>query len=82
MCALLSFQLTPVLTGKRLVNASNLKFFYRTMKTRFSEEVLLYDFYTIVGIVGGSLGLFLGFSCFSVVQKLLSSLNSRLARKY
>ena len=76
-----NLQLTPVLAGKRYVNESNLKLFYKTKKVRVTEEVLLYDFNTIVGTVGGSLGLFLGFSCYGVIQMLVDWLNIRILGK-
>ncbi len=41
-----------------------IKVFYRTTAVFHYSEYALYDFGTIVGAVGGSLGLFLGFSCF------------------
>ena len=41
------------------------------MKVEFSEQYTLYDFNAIVSAVGGSLGLFLGFSFFDFVKVLL-----------
>ena len=49
---------------KPLVNESNLAVYYEITDTIVTEEVLLYDLNSIVSAVGGSLGLFLGFSCF------------------
>ena len=49
---------------KPLVNQSNLAVYYEITDTIVTEEVLLYDLNSIVSAVGGSLGLFLGFSCF------------------
>ena len=37
-----------------------------------SEEYQIYDFNGIVSAVGGGLGLFLGFSCFSLASALVS----------
>ena len=36
------------------------------------EEYVVYDFNGIVGMVGGSLGLFLGFSFFDVILLLIA----------
>ena len=47
-----------------LVNQSNIAVYYELTDTIVTEEVLLYDLNSIVSAVGGSLGLFLGFSCF------------------
>ena len=49
---------------KTLVNMSNIAIYYENIDTLVTEEVLLYDLNSIVSAVGGSLGLFLGFSCF------------------
>ena len=38
------------------------------------EEYLIIDFYGMVGIVGGTLGLFVGFSFFDVITYLMSFL--------
>jgi len=40
------------------------------------EEYLLLDFNAIVSAVGGSLGLFLGFSCLDFLLKLLSKIET------
>ncbi len=37
-----------------------------SMKSEHSEDVLIYDINTVIASVGGSLGLFLGVSCFSL----------------
>ena len=49
---------------------SELWFFYLKTKVETEEEILIYDFSEIVAGVGGSLGLFLGFSCFQVKVKI------------
>ena len=43
---------------------SYIKVLYASMSVLNYSENVLYDFATIIGAVGGSLGLFLGFSCF------------------
>ena len=40
------------------------------------EEVKIYDFSTILAAVGGSLGLFLGFSCFQCGKALIHCCDS------
>ncbi len=45
--------------------------FYGSTAVISYAEVDLYDFGTIVGAVGGSLGLFLGFSCFECGRWLI-----------
>ncbi len=35
------------------------------------EEIVLYDLNGLVSAIGGSLGLFLGFSCYEVAKKLV-----------
>ena len=35
------------------------------------EEYLIIDFYGMVGVVGGTLGLFVGFSFFDVITRLM-----------
>ncbi len=51
--------------------SSELVLFYRTSRVGHTKEVVLYDFGSIVAAVGGSLGLFLGFSCLDTGRKLL-----------
>ena len=41
---------------------------------RIEKEVLVYDINDVIGAVGGSLGLFLGFSFFDVISKCLDYL--------
>ena len=40
-------------------------------KVDTTTEYYLYDFATIVSAVGGNLGLFLGFSCYSIGKSFL-----------
>ena len=46
---------------------------------RIEKEVLVYDTNDMIGAVGGSLGLFLGFSFFDVISKCLDNLIMPLA---
>ena len=46
---------------------------------RIEKEVLIYDTNDVIGAVGGSLGLFLGFSFFDVISKCLDNLIMPLA---
>ena len=45
-------------------NWTVLSLYYKSTTVSGSEDYVLYDFNSIVGIVGGSMGLFLGFSCY------------------
>ncbi len=47
--------------------------YYKTTTYKVFEEYLLYDTNTIIAAIGGSLGLFLGFSCFHLVKSSLDS---------
>ena len=51
-----------------LVNRSSYALYYNTMDVLMVEEVLLFDFNTIVAAIGGSMGLFLGFSCLQLAK--------------
>ena len=55
---------------KTLVNMSNIAIYYKNMDILVKEEVLLYDFNALVAAVGGSLGLFLGPSCYQMASEL------------
>ena len=44
---------------------------YKSFTIFHYKETLLYDFNAIVAAVGGSLGLFLGFSCYEQGKKLI-----------
>ena len=41
---------------------------------KIEREVLVYDTNDVIGSIGGSLGLFLGFSFFDVISKCLDNL--------
>ncbi len=46
-----------------------MKIFYGSMTVLEYNEYVLYDLGTIVGTVGGTMGLFLGFSCFHCLDQ-------------
>ena len=46
------------------------------------EEYLLMDFNSIVSAVGGSLGLFLGFSCLDFLMQLLNKIDPFLRKLF
>ena len=56
-------------------NSTILYLFYTDMAVPTHEEYLLYDFNAIVSAVGGSLGLFLGFSCYEIVKMCLNKVS-------
>ena len=62
----------------KLKDKSNMAIYYKNMDVDISEEVLLYDFSAIVAAVGGSMGLFLGFSCYSLVLEFYTYCSERL----
>ena len=52
------------------------------MIEELEEQVLLFDFSAIVAGVGGSLGLFLGFSCLEMLQPLLNHVANMFDRYF
>lgn len=46
----------------------------------YSEEYLIYDLKVIVGSIGGTMGLFLGFSLTGIVNKLCRAIKVRLQK--
>ena len=65
---------------ERIWNNTNAEiyFSFNTPTTMIIEEYLLYDFVGILGSVGGSLGLFLGFSFLGLFSDLIDFLQSKL----
>ena len=61
----------PVAGGRAGSNESRLMVYFANFGVTLTTEYLTYDFSAIVSAVGGSLGLFLGFSCLDGAQKLL-----------
>ena len=45
-------------------------------KVKVSEQYLIYDFIGLVGSVGGTLGLFIGFSFYDMISRLCNKLRS------
>jgi hypothetical protein len=52
-------------------NTFAITFKYQNNRITVHEEILLFDFWTMLGTVGGSLGLFIGFSYFDFGVALL-----------
>ena len=63
--------------GNGYTAKSNETYFSLTMRHRFPatlthyEEYIIMDFYGMVGVVGGILGLFVGFSFFDFINSLM-----------
>ena len=62
-------------------NSMNIQFLLRlaSMKRNVYEEVLIIDEIGLVGSLGGSLGLFVGFSFFGYATPLLEAVFNKLA---
>ena len=62
-------------------NSMNVQFLLRlaSMKRNVYEEVLIIDEIGLVGSLGGSLGLFVGFSFFVYATRLLEAVFNKLA---
>ncbi len=66
---------------KNMGNRTFIYLYYHTTKVMVYEDYLLFDFGSIVSAVGGSLGLFLGFSCWQMVKTASSALNRQSLTK-
>jgi len=62
---------------ENFVNTAHLRVFYSDTSVEKTEEILLYDLSNIVSAVGGSLGLFLGFSCLNFVTCFYKKVRSK-----
>jgi len=51
--------------------------FYDSIDTEVITESLMVDFDSLLSTIGGSLGLFLGFSCLSTILSLTSLLKNK-----
>ncbi len=69
------FTSTPSIGSVVSPNASMVMFYYFSTGITRRIEYLVYDFSAIVAAVGGSMGLFLGFSCHDGIKRLLYVLN-------
>ncbi len=72
---------TVYMQMRPLVNESNLAVYYKTMDAVIEEEVLLYDLNSFVAAMGGSMGLFLGFSCYQLALQAWTAGVAPLGRK-
>ena len=50
--------------------------YYGRTEVKVKKEFLIYDLNTIVATIGGSLGLFLGFSCYEVTRSGLEKMRN------
>ena len=48
----------------------------QTLKISVSKEYLIYDFIGMIGSVGGTIGMFIGFSFFDVIGRLSTYLKT------
>jgi len=62
-------------------NGASIYLRYKTLVVTESREVAIYDFNSILSSVGGSLGLFLGFSCFGTITSLIHFILKKSKRK-
>ncbi len=60
-------------TTRDFANYSMVYIAYHTTMVMVSEEYKLFDFGAIVAAVGGSLGLFLGFSCWQFIKSAVTT---------
>ena len=51
--------------------ATMINFFFPTKEVKIQEEYLIYGIVDLIGIVGGNLGLFIGFSFYDVIKCVL-----------
>ena len=65
-----------VVTEKEFQNITMLYIKYSTHKIKIEEEYILMGANAIISATGGSLGLFLGLSCYGVVWKLVDFLEA------
>ena len=70
----LAFESKVIMTRPSMKNTNEIKvwFKYSTNQLEVKEEVLILGFTTFVGSIGGSLGLFLGFSCYDYLTNLIN----------
>lgn len=77
-CEVVSYQTST--TNIKLYGRTNVTTIYvmaESLDTTIEEEVYVYDFTTIISSLGGSLGLFLGFSFLDVALRLVQMLEER-----
>ena len=62
--------------GWRAVKGLEVSMYFPSNEIKVQEEYLLYHLVDLVGIIGGNMGLFLGFSFFEFVKIFFSKLNN------
>ena len=72
----------PYLNMRYGNKSADLILFYGTTARTLVQEYWVYDTKGMIGTLGGSLGLFLGFSFYGVISDLLDLLWKRIAKKY
>ena len=70
----LRFSTNTIMKYKEVQVVANKRSEYRSMLIFVLTYLQVFDFADIIGSVGGSLGLFLGFSCLASAQALLRKL--------
>ena len=76
MCQRVQYSQTYRWDNAELKLGNNFKFFYQIAKGKMNvyEEYLIYDVKGMVGSIGGTLGLFIGFSFYNVIGYLIGFL--------
>ena len=76
MCQRVQYSQTYRWDNAALKLGNDFKFFYQIAKGKMNvyEEYLIYDVKGMVGSIGGTLGLFIGFSFYNVIGYLMGFL--------
>ena len=76
-------KLTAVMTDKDIPgsreNNSQVSVYFTSLNSQVSKEVTLFGFSSIVASVGGSLGLFVGFSCLDAAMTLVEQVKAMVS---
>ena len=70
------FKIKEVLTRISHSDYIEIQFKYSTGQLEVMEEIPILGFATFIGSIGGSLGLFLGFSCYDYISGLIKRVTS------
>ena len=79
LCENVEYHISTPTSGKNYMeyeNRSSLWVSYASPKIRVEEEYTLMGFNTMISATGGSLGLFLGLSCYGVAWKILEKVEN------